>query len=255
MDALEALTKIANANTVDSVMATVAIDSGPYVPPLTCSEYLWLEIKKLGLPALGTDTVYEAIPEGALVDLQKEVADKFQAVLAALLIDTENDHNSKDTANRWAKMMITELYRGRYFPPPAITEFPNVTQIDEMYVVGPITIRSVCAHHMVPITGHAWVGVIAKDALIGLSKFHRSIDHISSRPQIQEEWAMRIADFLEDCTQPEGLAVLIRAKHLCCSHRGVKDPDSLMVNSVTRGAMRNNAMARAEFFQLVELSR
>ena len=221
----------------------------------TTSEILWSRIQNAGLPAFSNDTVHQIIEPSDLDALQLEVQDKFQAVLDALLIDTANDHNSQETAKRWAKMMIHELYRGRYYSPPEITEFPNVTHVDELYVVGPIQLRSACAHHMVPITGQVWVGVLAKETLIGLSKFHRTVYHLASRPQIQEELIMQIADALEALTKPQGLAVLIRAHHHCCSHRGVLDNDSLMVNSVTRGALRTNASTKDEFFRLVELSR
>jgi GTP cyclohydrolase I len=125
-----------------------------------------------------------------------------------MLIDTKHDHNAKGTPRRWAKMFINELYRGRYYPAPVITEFPNVNKVDELYVVGPIVLRSACAHHMAPIMGQVWVGVLAKDTLIGLSKFHRIIEHIAARPQIQEELTTQIADALEELTAPEGIAVL-----------------------------------------------
>lgn len=218
------------------------------------SDSLWSRIRASGLNALSNDTIHSIIEEGDLDSLQLEVQDKFQKVLDALLIDTQNDHNSKDTAKRWAKMMIHELYRGRYYAPPEITEFPNVTKVDELFVVGPVQLRSACAHHMVPITGQVWVGVLAKETLIGLSKFHRTIDHLGSRPQIQEELAMQIADALWELTDPMGLAVLIRAHHQCCSHRGVKDNNSMMMSSVTRGALRTNPSTKDEFFRLVDLS-
>lgn len=219
------------------------------------SEQIIARIQEAGARAFGNDNVAKFIHDGELELLQKEVEEKFREVLKAMLIDVDNDHNAVGTPKRFAKMMLHELYRGRYHQEPDITEFPNVTQADEMYVVGPITIRSACAHHMAPITGSAWVGIIPSEKLIGLSKFHRIIDHIGSRAQIQEEMTMQVADAIEALTAPAGLAVLVKAHHQCCSHRGVKDKDSHMVTSVTRGVMRTHAATRDEFFRLVDLTK
>lgn len=201
------------------------------------------------------DNISHAIQgEDELERLVDEVAAKMKGVMSSLIIDTKNDHNSKDTARRFAKMLVMETFGGRYVPEPDVTEFPNVNQVDELYVVGPIKIRSACAHHLVPITGQVWVGVLPQDKLIGLSKFHRTAQHIASRPQIQEEMTAQIADRLEQLTTPKGLAVLVRASHLCCGHRGVKDDESLMMTSVMRGEMRTNSSLKDEFFKLVSLT-
>ena len=219
------------------------------------SQVIRARIEEAGAAFFGNDNIAEFIEPGELELLQQEVESKFREVLNSMLIDVKNDHNAVGTPKRFAKMMLQELYRGRYHPEPDVTEFPNVTQADEMYVVGPITIRSACAHHMAPITGSAWVGILPSKSLIGLSKFHRIIDHICSRAQIQEEMTMQIADAIEGLTTPAGLAVLVKAHHQCCSHRGVKDKDSLMVTSVTRGVMRTNSTSRDEFFRLVDLTK
>lgn len=221
-------------------------------PPV--SEAIRGRLQASGQQFFGNDNISNVIAPGEIEELVDEVTTKFQSVLDALVIDTANDHNSQDTARRWAKMMVKELFSGRYQDGPAITVFPNVQQVDEMYVVGPIMLRSVCAHHLAPIMGQAWVGVVPGGELIGLSKFHRTIQHIAARPQIQEELTTQIADALEELTSPQGIAVLIKASHMCCTQRGVKDKDSLMVTSVTRGAMRTDAATRAEFFKLVQLT-
>ena len=180
------------------------------------------------------DTIYASLNEGDLQKIEDEVAKAFQGVLKALIINTTDDHNSKDTARRVAKMFVHELFRGRYYPPPEITAFPNAKQYDQIYMTGPITINSTCAHHFQPITGGCYVGVFPGEKVIGLSKFNRLVDWIVSRPQIQEEMTEQIADEIEKQTEAKGVAVVIKAKHFCMSARGVKEHDSDMLTSVVR---------------------
>lgn len=208
----------------------------------------------MGQRFFSNDNIASAIEPGELDQLIDEVAEKMQGVLDSLVIDTENDHNSHETARRVAKMFIREAFSGRYTPEPSITEFPNVTNLDQLYIVGPITFRSYCAHHLVPITGTAYIGVLPTDNVIGLSKFSRAIAHLAERPQIQEEFTQQVADKLEELVKPEGLAVVIRAHHMCCSHRGVKDKDQEMVTSVCRGSMLKDPSLKSEFFTLLAMS-
>ena len=176
-----------------------------------------------------------------------------QAVLEALVIDTSSDHNTRGTARRVARMFLHEVYRGRYQPVPPVTEFPNVERVNELMIVGPITIRSACSHHLVPIIGKLWLGVLPNEHsnLIGLSKYARLAEWIMTRPQIQEEAVMQIANLLEDRLNPDGLALVLEADHFCMKWRGVKDEDSHMTNSVMRGAFLHNPELRKEFLQLV----
>lgn len=175
-----------------------------------------------------------------------------QGLLSSLLIDTSNDHNSKETAKRMAKMYLKEVFHGRYSAMPKITAFPNAKALDEIYTVGPISIRSACSHHFAPILGEVWIGIIPGDQVIGLSKFARLTDWIFSRPQIQEEATIQLADILEEKIQPKALAVIVKADHLCMKWRGVKEPCSNMITSVMRGKFRENASAKAEFMSLIE---
>lgn len=175
-----------------------------------------------------------------------------QGLLSSLLIDTSNDHNSKETAKRMAKMYLKEVFHGRYSAMPKITAFPNAKALDEIYTVGPISIRSACSHHFAPILGEVWIGIIPGDQVIGLSKFARLTDWIFSRPQIQEEATVQLADILEDKIKPKALAVIVKADHLCMKWRGVKEPCSNMITSVMRGKFRENASAKAEFMSLIE---
>jgi GTP cyclohydrolase I len=175
-----------------------------------------------------------------------------QGLLSSLLIDTSNDHNSKETAKRMAKMYLKEVFHGRYSAMPKITAFPNAKALDEIYTVGPISIRSACSHHFAPILGEVWIGIIPGDQVIGLSKFARLTDWIFSRPQIQEEATIQLADILEEKIKPKALAVIVKADHLCMKWRGVKEPCSNMITSVMRGKFRENPSAKSEFMSLIE---
>ncbi len=223
-------------------------------PSLDISPVIRKRLRAAAAPFLANHNISEYIQPGEHDLLVQEVQRKMQVVLEALLIDTYRDHNTKDTAQRWAKMMVMELFEGRYFPQPDVTEFPNVTKLDQLYVVGPITLRSTCAHHLVPVIGQVWVGCMPTENVIGLSKFHRTIYHLAARPQLQEELVQQIADALEALVKPEGLSILIRGEHMCCSIRGVKDKDSQMMTSVVRGVMRSDPAIKAEFFQLVTMT-
>jgi GTP cyclohydrolase IA len=199
------------------------------------------------------DNISAYMQEGELQVLQDEVASKMKEVLKSLVIDTDNDHNTNETAKRVAKMFVREVFAGRYAAEPAITEFPNVTHLNELMIVGPITVRSACSHHFCPIIGRVWVGVMPNEHsnLIGLSKYNRLIDWIMSRPQIQEEAVKQVGDLLQDKIQPDGLAIVMEADHFCMHWRGVKDMDSKMVNSVMRGSFLKDANLRREFLSLI----
>jgi len=185
--------------------------------------------------------------------LETDVGMAVAALLKALCIDINEDHNTENTAQRVAKMFVREVMRGRFEPPPDITAFPNDLKLDELYITGPITVRSMCSHHLVPIIGRAWIGVIpGEDSVIGLSKFNRLVDWVFARPQIQEEATIQLADILEEKCKPKGLAIVVKASHLCMTWRGVREAlDATMTTSVMRGAMRGNQAARSEFLSLV----
>ena len=187
-------------------------------------------------------------------ELLNEVATKMRAVLDSLVIDTENDHNTHDTARRVAKMYLNEVFQGRYAPIPPITEFPNAASLNELMIVGPITIRSACSHHFCPIMGRLWVGLIPNQHsnLIGLSKYSRLAEWIMSRPQIQEEAITQMAELLMKKVKPDGLAVVMEADHYCMHWRGVKDTATKMTNSVMRGSFLKDPALRREFLSLIK---
>ncbi|MCU0814267.1 MAG: GTP cyclohydrolase I [Burkholderiaceae bacterium] len=199
------------------------------------------------------DNIADYIEDGELEELKAEVQAKMHEVLRALVIDTDNDHNTNDTAKRVAKMFVEEVFAGRYRPMPSVTEFPNAERLNELMIVGPIKVRSACSHHLCPILGRVWIGVLPNEFsnLIGLSKYARICDWIMSRPQIQEEAVTMLANELQQRVKPDGLAIVMEADHFCMHWRGVKDDESMMVNSVMRGAFLKDANLRREFLSLL----
>lgn len=199
------------------------------------------------------DNIAAFLQPGELDALQDEVAAKFREVLESLVIDTESDHNTQDTARRVAKMYLNEVFRGRYVDQPSVTEFPNAERLNELMIVGPLAVRSACSHHFCPIIGRIWIGVMPNEHsnLIGLSKYARLAEWVMSRPQIQEEAVIQLADLLQDKMKPDGLAIIMEADHYCMHWRGVKDSDSKMINSVMRGAFLKNADLRRELLALL----
>jgi GTP cyclohydrolase I len=201
------------------------------------------------------DNISTFIEPGELEALQAEVEGKLRGVLESLVIDTTSDHNTRDTAKRVAKMYLNEVFRGRYHPAPPVTEFPNAAMLNELMIVGPITVRSACSHHLCPIMGRLWIGLMPNEHsnLIGLSKYSRLAEWIMSRPQIQEEAITQMAELLIDKVRPDGLAVVMEADHFCMHWRGVKDNETKMINSVMRGSFLKDPALRREFLSLLNL--
>jgi GTP cyclohydrolase I len=201
------------------------------------------------------DNISDAIEPGEIDQLIDEVASRMQGVLESLVIDTRSDHNTQDTARRVAKMYVTEVFRGRYFPVPPVTEFPNAERLNELMIVGPVTVRSACSHHFCPIMGRIWIGLMPNEHsnLIGLSKYVRLTNWIMTRPQIQEEAITQVAELLMNKVSPDGLAVVMEADHFCMHWRGVKDENAKMINSVMRGSFLKDHTLRREFLSLIKL--
>jgi len=199
------------------------------------------------------DNIAAFIEPGELEQLLDEVEGKMQAVLDSMVIDTASDHNTGDTARRVAKMYLTEVFKGRYIKQPSITEFPNAEHLNELMIVGPITVRSACSHHFCPVIGKVWIGIMPNEHtnVIGLSKYARLAEWVMGRPQIQEEAVVQLADLIMDKTQPDGLAIVMEASHYCMAWRGVKDMDAKMINSVMRGVFLKDSALRREFLALI----
>ena len=179
-------------------------------------------------------------------------AKKLEELFDILQLDHKNDHNMQQTPRRVAKMFVEELMYGRYNPPPSITEFENVERYDQLIVTGPIEVRSTCAHHLMPICGEAYIGVLpaADGKIIGLSKYDRIVHYFSARLQIQEELVGQIGKYIMDVTRPRGLAVRISAVHMCKTQRGVRASiNSRLVNSAFYGAFLDNQQLKTEFLQ------
>ena len=199
------------------------------------------------------DNIAQFIEPGELELLLDEVEVKMQGVLDSLIIDTVGDHNTNNTARRVAKMYVNEVFKGRYVQAPSITEFPNAEHLNELMIVGPITVRSACSHHFCPVIGKIWIGVMPNEHtnVIGLSKYARLAEWVMGRPQIQEEAVVQLADLIMEKTQPDGLAIVMEASHYCMAWRGVKDMDSKMINSVMRGVFLKDPTLRREFLALL----
>ncbi|KIA80684.1 GTP cyclohydrolase I [Chromobacterium amazonense] len=221
--------------------------------PESVSQKIRYRLQEAGARFHANDNIADYIEDGELDALQDEVQAKLKTVLESLVIDIEHDHNTHETAKRVAKMFVREVFRGRYVPMPPSTEFPNVERLNELMIVGPVTVRSACSHHLCPIIGRVWVGVMPNENsnLIGLSKYARLIEWVMSRPQIQEEAVSQIADLLMRKLQPNGLAIVMEADHFCMHWRGVKDSNSKMTNSVMRGSFLTDAALRREFLSLM----
>ncbi len=208
---------------------------------------------KAGQRFHANDNICAYVEDGELEQLQLEVEAKMTEVLRTLVIDTERDHNTQGTARRVAKMYIRQVFGGRYVPEPPVTEFPNVSRLNELMIVGPVTVRSACSHHFCPILGRIWIGVMPNEhsALIGLSKYARLVEWLMTRPQIQEEAIAQLAELLQAKMQPDGLAIVMEADHYCMQWRGVKDMNSKMTNSIMRGSFLKDPNLRREFLALL----
>lgn len=217
------------------------------------SKIIRQRLQDLDVPFAANDNIAGALLPGELDKLEQEVSERVEDLLQALVIDTANDHNTHGTAHRVARMFLNEVFKGRYHPAPRMTSFPNAKDLDQVYSLGPITVRSACSHHLVPILGRCWIGVKPSEKVIGISKFVRLADWVFSRPHIQEEAVMILADEIERLVKPKGLIVVVDAQHYCMKWRGVKEPETSMNTSVVRGEFRDKPHMKAEFLELIKV--
>ena len=218
-----------------------------YEAPVKAAEPALLSVGAAKRANQATDVALTAGEQAAMI---ARASLKLEELLAIFQIDQVNDPHTLDTPRRVAKMFVTELMRGRFTSPPELTEFKNVSDSGELIVTGPIQVHSTCAHHLLPIYGEAFVGVLpsASGNVVGLSKYDRVVSYFSARLQIQEELVDQIGRFIMERTRPSGLAVRISAVHMCKTHRGVYGThDSRMVTSAYFGSMGDNQAARADF--------
>jgi GTP cyclohydrolase I len=213
------------------------------------SEVIRERLKKAGARFHCNDNISDYVTQKEVDQLVDEVAVKMQGVLESLVIDTENDHNTQDTARRVAKMFVKETFSGRYLPTPKVTAFPNLGY-KSLYTTGPISIRSTCAHHFQNIVGRCWVGIVPNGEVIGLSKFNRLVHHICERPQIQEEMTTQIAEALKQYAKTENIAVVVKAEHHCMTQRGVREHESDMTTAIMLGAFETDPALKKEFYDI-----
>src|SRR5574344_306845 len=234
-----------NAATMPSMFKDLVTTPQPDVDASTAeqgqpvSRKIRARLQAAGQRFHANDNIAAFIEPGELEQLLDEVEHKMQGVLDSMVIDTVHDHNTQNTARRVAKMYLQEVFKGRYVAQPKLTEFPNAEHLNELLIVGPITVRSACSHHLCPVIGKVWIGVLPNQNsnVIGLSNYARLVDWIMGRPQIQEEAIMQLADAIMEKTRPDGLAVVMECSHFCMSWRGVRERESNMLSTGMRAAL------------------
>jgi len=200
------------------------------------------------------DNIADYILDSERAELVDELTAKFEGVLDSLIIDRHTDPNSKGTARRLAKMYLYEIMAGRYDPAPDATAFPNDSEdrYEGMLVVRS-ELRSMCSHHHQPVAGVAYIGIIAAQKLIGLSKYTRIAQWCARRGTLQEELANDIAREISKATDSDNVAVYIQATHGCCENRGIMAHSSLTQTTVLKGAFKNDGNTKKEFFDNIKL--
>jgi len=210
------------------------------------------KMKADGKRFFASDNISEYLDDGIREDLIDELAEKFKDVLDTLLIDTEKDPNSKDTAKRLAKMYVNEIMSGRYYPAPDCTSFPNDGNYEGMLVVRS-ELKSMCSHHHQPVSGVAYIGIIAAKKLIGLSKYTRIAQWCAMRGTLQEELCADIANEIKLATGSPNVGVYIQATHGCCENRGIRAHSSLTQTTVLMGGFMHDPSIKKEFFDNIKL--
>jgi GTP cyclohydrolase I len=217
-------------------------------------DHIRFKMQREGKRFWAGDNISEYLHEGEKERLIDEATEAFELVLDRLLIDRENDPNSQDTARRLAKMYFNEIMAGRYEPKPNATAFPNQTdqRYDGMLVVRS-ELKSMCSHHHQPVSGVAYIGIIAADTLIGLSKYTRIAQWCARRGTLQEELAMDIAREIMAATGSKDVGVYIQATHGCCENRGIMAHSSLTQTTVLKGSFRTDPATKKEFMDNIKL--
>jgi GTP cyclohydrolase IA len=218
------------------------------------SETIRDRLEEAGHRYNANDNIADYLEDGDRHKLIEELEGKFEDVLKSLVIDIENDPNSQQTGKRLAKMYVNEIMAGRYCEAPNATAFPNVTndRYEGMLVVRS-ELRSICSHHHQPVSGVAYIGIIAADTLIGLSKYTRIAQWCAKRGTLQEELCNDIAKEIMKATGSENIGVYIQATHGCCENRGIMATSSLTQTTVLRGAFFNDPATKKEFMDNIKL--
>ena len=211
-------------------------------------------VKAAGARAWANDNISDYIEEGEKQLLIEEAMPAFENVLQSLVIDTETDPNSQDTAKRMAKMYINEIMSGRYEPMPNPSAFPNYIEggYEGMLVVRS-ELTSLCSHHHQTVKGVAYIGIIAGPKLLGLSKYSRIAQWCARRGTLQEDLNVMIANQIQETTGSDDVGVYVQATHGCCENRGIKAHSSLTQTTVLRGVFKSDPDVRKEFIDNVKL--
>ena len=244
-----------NAITIMNEPVTLKnIDDKGYEEDKYLGNYLRAKMKRDNKRFWAGDNISDYLHEGDIEKLIDEAALAFETVLDRLLIDRENDPNSRGTAKRLAKMYFNEIMAGRYEQAPDATAFPNDSQdrYEGMLVVRS-ELRSMCSHHHQPVSGVAYIGIIAANKLIGLSKYTRIAQWCARRGTLQEELCNDIAREISKATDSENVEVYIQAVHGCCENRGIMAHSSLTQTTVLKGAFNNDQSTKKEFFDNIKL--
>lgn len=222
---------------------------------LSYSQQIWKRLRHSNISFKACDNISSYVSKYDLDDLLEELTEKFEAVLRTLLIDVENDENSKDTAKRLAKMYLFETMSGRYKPCPDVASFPNDGEhLYKGMLVVRAEIKSVCAHHHQPVTGLCFIGIIPGERVIGLSKYARIAQWCARRGTLQEELTNQIAAEIKKATRSNDVAVYIEGEHGCCTNRGIMAHSSLTQTTVLSGEFEKPNV-KAEFFEHIKLQK
>jgi GTP cyclohydrolase IA len=211
-----------------------------------------VSIHRLQRPGRANESLAPGLTQAERAVMINAAESKLAELFDVLQIDHRNDHHTRDTPRRVARMFVDEIMHGRFNEPPVLTDFENTTAFGQLIVTGPIELRSTCAHHLMPIYGEAYIGVLpsVEGRIIGLSKYDRVVHYFSARLQIQEELVNQIGEFIMAKTAPRGLAVRVSAVHMCKTHRGVRaSARSRMVTTSYFGALAEDAPLKQEFLQ------
>ena len=218
------------------------------------SKQIIARLEDAGIRYWAGDNISQVLQEGDKEQLIEEATLKFEQVLDSLIIDRHNDPNSMDTGRRLAKMYFNEIMAGRYDPMPNATAFPN--HVDDGYkgmLVVRSEIKSMCSHHHQPVNGVAYIGIIAANTLIGLSKYTRIAQWCARRGTLQEELNNVIANEIQKATGSSNVGVYLQATHGCCENRGIGAHSSLTQTTVLRGAFNDDMGTKKEFMDNIKL--
>ena len=216
------------------------------------SEVIKARLKNAGKRFFASDNISQFIYPDERPKLIEELTEKFEGVLSSLVIDTDNDPNSQDTARRLAKMYVNEIMSGRYDPVPKVTSFPNDGKYDQLIIVRS-DIKSMCSHHHQPVSGICYIACLPGKNVIGLSKYTRIAQHLAQRGHLQEELTEMIAEEIVNLTESDAVGVYIRARHGCCENRGIRSSNSSTQTTVLKGRLKTDPAMRNEFMHNIQI--